>query len=236
MIAENIERNIMGKLSLPDDIADKSIISVVSFIQTHLPKLRNFRNIKQEDDLSQEFVIILNKNKPPLYHFFSQYIDRNNKKKSTIDIGTLTLEKNIYIDTESYSDNKSFFSIEAKRLDSNLPSCRKNEYVVGRIENNKYKDTGGIERFKKRIHGNGLKYAGLLGYVQSENFENWINKINIIIDEQIITPNSSNIRWDSNDKIIEIFQDKNLRKFVSENLRNDNSIIKIFHLWIDLTF
>lgn len=234
MVAENISKSITGKLSLPEDNKNKSVLNVVLFIKKYLPELKNYKDVFKEDILTQKLVLILNR-KTNLYIFQTQYIYENNGNESRVDIGTfLKEEEPIIIDTIKYSDDESFFSIEAKRLDSSLPAYRKEEYVIGRIEKDKYKDTGGIERFKKRIHGNDLKYAGLLGYVQSDNFDVWINKINNIIENQIITPNSSDIKWNNNDKLIEIYKDKNLREFKSDNIRNDSSFIKIFHLWIDL--
>jgi hypothetical protein len=98
------------------------------------------------------------------------------------------------------------------------------------------KPCGGMERFKKRIHGKGLKHAAIIGYVQRENFEFWANKINTWIDELIY---STKGEWLCEDKLSGIIKvDKKYVKLTSQNNRitNPKSIdkIKLLHIWVNL--
>ena len=77
-----------------------------------------------------------------------------------------------------------FFKIEVKRL-TNLGVARQKEYVIGRMGKEKYKESGGIERFKKGIHGSKLKFAGMIGYIQKEDFDYWFAEVNSWISDLI---------------------------------------------------
>ena len=80
-----------------------------------------------------------------------------------VDIAAIsTLEEGIVIGAKAY-EGESFFSMEAKRL-AKLGSNRLMEYLIGRPENRKYNNCGGVERFKQGIHGRKLDYGAIIGY------------------------------------------------------------------------
>src|SRR5947199_34120 len=69
-----------------------------------------------------------------------------------VDFGTLSDSEKIIISDREYGDDDSFFSFEAKRLPT-PGTGREKEYVTG----NGIKQSGGIERFKKGLHGSKIK-------------------------------------------------------------------------------
>ncbi len=138
------------------------------------------------------------------------------------DLGVIHQE-GIPIETKDYADDESFFSIEAKILGLKNKQ-REKEYVVGAT-----KASGGIERFKKCIHGKDLNYGGMLGYVQKHNFDYWHNAVNLWINERI---NADATLWNENDKLVAKDATSITAKYESENLRITNDNIKLFHLWV----
>ncbi len=150
-----------------------------------------------------------------------------------VDIGTITKsEQGIVIESKSYSKNESFFSLEAKRL-GKLEKKRSKEYLIGRFENDKYMNSGGVERFKQGIHGNNLKYSAIIGYVQKYDFSHWYNQINSWIDDLIQKQIKSPVNWTLNDKLSQVYSESSTAKFTSVNSRQNDSVT-LFHLWIKL--
>jgi hypothetical protein len=99
----------------------------------------------------------------------------------------------ITIGTKYYTEDESFFSLEAKILGVKERS-RQREYVIGSEKAN-----GGIERFKKRIHGSKLDYGCMLGYILKHDFNHWHTQVNTWIDEEI---RSGHPFWNENDKLL----------------------------------
>ncbi len=123
------------------------------------------------------------------------------------------------------------FVIEAKRLPTLPIKTRQKEYVIG--------DGGGIERFKKQVHGQELRnnISSIIGYIQNHNSEYWQTQINSLIDEQIEQSSNPKISWSSKDILIKdmVFQKEFVTKFNSIHQRINLSDIHLIHYWIDLT-
>lgn len=210
------------------------ILSLVNFVEESLllfaKELENL-DIENEPGLTQEFCDLLNDyiGKRPYWFHSEDMQDTSNGNSPRIDIGVKT-RKLVVINSVTYKRRKTFFSWEAKRL--GLTGKRKNEYVIGRKEKGKHKTCGGIERFKKGIHGKNLNYAGLIGYVQKESFDYWYEQINIWIDE-LITINTS---WQKDDKLKleKGYPQKVISKYKSINLRIKSKPITLFHLWVKM--
>jgi hypothetical protein len=213
--------------------ADTSVSRVVSFIEKQLAAFSNkelISSIANEKGLTQELCIFLTnhaKKENFPFMFEKEYMEESEKGGSPqVDIGV------IMIDSKCYGNRKSFFSIEAKRL-SKISKAREKEYLVGRMEKGKYKQCGGVERFKKEIHGKGLKYGGMIGYLQEYDFDYWRYTINSWIDALIEGEIPTSAQWSENDKLTEEYKYSTTAKFVSENSRKTGSIILI-HLWVNL--
>lgn len=84
------------------------------------------------------------------------------------------------------TDYTSLVKFEAKRLTYKLGKKREREYVIGEYKDGtRIKNSGGIERFKNGRHGKDVKHAGIIGYIQSESSDYWLEKVNGWIKKQI---------------------------------------------------
>ena len=225
----------IGKIEgLPDN---QHISEVVNFIESNLNEFiseykKKYSHITIEKGLNEElssffsYVLI---DEP--FYFQPDNMENTSKGDSpAADIGVKTKEENIIIGIYSYSERETFFSIEAKRL--GLTGKREKEYLIGHSENGKYKYCGGIERFKKGIHGSNLTYSAIIGYVQKNDFSFWFSKINFWIDE-LIKDEKQDIGWTKKDKLTKIHFEQKKAKLISKNKRRKDYIF-LYHFWIDL--
>lgn len=197
----------------PSNVDKKTAQSkVIEFLIDKLPDFHYSNNSEAEEDISQELIIYLQRiaiSESALFFFKAEY--KEGKRK--VDFGILW--------AQSFSDSKAFFVIEAKRLPARDKKSEK-EYVFGNY--------GGIERFKRNLHGKGLSVSALIGYIQKNDFGHWFTEINSWITESI-QPNGL---WTLADKLSGSYT-KKLAIFTSKNSRIDGSCIRLTHLWIDIS-
>jgi hypothetical protein len=235
MLADRIKNIGSGELSEGVEI-DASIKAVIEFIETHFSgfseKVKGEITASEKaltDKLCKYFNRIAGSY--PFYFHHENVEDHSSGISPQIDIGTLSREEQITVGDRSYDEFDSFFSIEAKRLPTPGQN-REKEYVIGQN-----KPTGGIERFKKGIHGKGLRYAAIIGYVQKEDFDFWFLQINDWIEELVKT---SNGEWINKDRLKRrtVQSGSQLVKFESDHIRipvkSETDKIKLFHFWITL--
>lgn len=175
-------------------------------------------DINNEKGLTQKLVLILNSYALREYYSFwfdKEYMEIPGRGDSPqVDIGTITtLEEGIVIGAKTYTD-ESFFSIEAKRL-AKLSLKRSKEYLVGRTEKNKYICCGGVERFKQGIHGRGLPYGAIIGYVQEYDFAYWHGLLNSWVEGLIHKNIYSPVTWHIRDKLQKEYIKSTTAKFIS---------------------
>ncbi len=235
MLADSSQNNGSGKLTTGIEI-DSSIKSVIEFIEIYFGEFSNKMKgeiTSSEKSLTDKLCKFLNR-QVSAYPFFFHHENVENPdsgRSPQVDIGTLSKSEQLIVGDRSYGEFDSFFSIEAKRLPT--PGHKRDrEYVIGHD-----KPCGGIERFKKRIHGDNLRYAAIIGYIQEEDVNHWFLKINNWIGELIV---SLPEQWNENDKLVPNQQvSSDVAKFKSKNSRIDKNesdhIINLFHFWIDLT-
>lgn len=209
---------VVSKEDIPLDEPKK----IMNFLEVGLEKLIiKSEKDDDEDDLTQKLVQI-SLALDSVWVFIQQRKSKKNKFKEDIGVSPKHDETNI------------FFVLEAKRLDTRLRSEREKEYVVGRFYKSKYVDSGGIERFKKEKHGKEFIYSGMIGYVQTDEFDIWENKINTWIEDEIVSATSSELVWGEKDKLI----NRNKNSFVSRYYSTHNCIshkkIYLEHLWVKL--
>jgi hypothetical protein len=114
---------------------------------------------------------------------------------------------------------------EAKRL---YDSSHSSEYVYG--------DTGGIERFKRCKHAADDKVCGMIGYIQSNEPNYWVAKINDWINILAKENTDETIDWAHEcEKLILESSFIKAQKYSSLNYRKaKNDSIHIFHYFIEL--
>ena len=167
----------------------------------------------------------------------SRYLD-GKSEESTYPIFKFTNQAKradigVYFGRQYSSYNANLFCwIEAKRLPTpNNVHRDEREYVFVDHSQNQFKGNGGIERFKLNKHGEGLPVAIMFGYVQSNTFEFWEEKINHWLQLYSSIEPSYN-----NEKLIRI--DKKANRFLSTHIRIDYKSkqkmddITIYHFWI----
>ncbi len=239
MLSDEASKNRFGRLKGPQ--INASILAVVAFVEKYLVEFSSQysgSSITSEKVLTQKLSIILNfyiqKEGFPFW-FEREYIEKPERGDSPqVDMGIISsLEGGILIGSKCYSNRETFFSMEAKRL-CKLSKTREKEYLVGRMEKEKYKECGGVERFKNEIHGRGLEYGAIIGYVQEYNFSYWHNTINSWIGALIAGTIDTSTKWTEKDKLSEEYKRPAIAKFMSENSRKTGSIIFLFHLWVNL--
>ena len=196
---------------LPEE--DKPLhILAVEFIENILLDL--VQDDKREDALTEKLIQLSIFNQNPIR--WALVREKVNKHKFSEDIGV----------SHRSNKHKNIFVFEAKRLDNTLEKSREREYVIGL--------TGGIERFKKEKHAKDLLHAGMIGYVQTDDFNTWENKINTWISDEIIKPSSSTLIWDNTDKLFKKNQTTQITKYTSSHICISKKQINLTHLWINL--
>ena len=180
---------------------------------------------ESEEDLNEQLGKVLSyfsKNKP----FIFQAETKQKQSKGIarkVDIGVF----------KHYSDPTPFFTIESKRLSTDIPKNREREYVLG---SDPSKFSGGIERFKHNVHGVDLDHSALIGYVQNKDCNHWYSTVNNWIQELIDEKISSPLKWISNDLLNNTcgFKDLRLVKSISESEKVNHTKINLNHYFINL--
>ena len=220
MLSDNIPQSNSTQNNLTQLEAGKSITKVIEHIIMLLPHFisnAKSKGIKPEKGLNHLFVRIMDCHE--LFQFMHEDIEEPAKGKSpAIDIGVYTRG----------DISARFFAIEAKRLDTSIGnySQRRKEYVVN-------DNQGGIERFKKEIHAKELLCAGMLGYLQSDDFNTWYERINDYINEEI-SGCTIGVVWNRNDLLQIEKINMVYATYVSKHLRESGSEIDLYHIWINL--
>lgn len=221
--------NAYGILSKAPDgrIIEKVYLLVISVLEDFEGNCDD-----NENHLTSEICHSLSFRKPDEYPFYFQHQNIENSKENTSTdfaaFGTYT-----YAQTTSQKGKKfPLIKFEAKRLTSTQPKKREREYVIGEYESGKQvKNSGGIERFKNLRHGTDVHHACILGYVQSDTFDYWENKINSWIEEEIKSPNDDTLVWDENDILRMSSLSSKVCEYISYSKRKKLPEIKLRHLW-----
>ena len=193
-----------------------------------------------ENKITRDLAVFLNQQAidfKTVFLFIPQ--DLEEQSRASVDIGLYSARGGgAYFNAKYYSRTKRFFCFEAKILGVS-ESIREREYVIGHNENNKYLICGGIERFKRCIHGKELEYAALLGYMKKYDFSHWLSSINswiidLTLESSLWTNNDLLARKsDSSCNYFEELSSLHARKNMKEELY---SPIKLYHIWIDLKY
>ncbi len=230
MLASASLNNSSGKLTSGIEI-NSSIKAVIDFIEVNFVEFAE--KVKGETSTSEKALTdklckFLNRNASayPFFFHHENVEDHSTGSSPQTDIGTLSESNKLIIGDRFYGEDDSFFSLEAKRLPTPGQN-REKEYVIGHD-----RPCGGIERFKKGIHGKNLMYAAIIGYIQKEDANHWFLKINDWIGDLIT---SFPKEWNEDDKLVANGTSSGLSKFVSKNSRlKTNDQIDLFHFWINI--
>ena len=203
----NIQPQIVSEFSLPEH---QTIKRILLFLKNVLPEFEHdFKterlNIELEDDISEQ-----------LLYFFQVKA----KKENLLFSFNARKDVDFRIQVDPFKLGADpIFIVEAKRL-----SKSHFDYVKGK--------TGGIERFKREQDGFGkhLSESAMIGYIQGESKEYWLQKINSWINEST-TNNERDIFWTEEDKLV---SGDYVSNYISKHLRISGSKITLYHFWISL--
>jgi hypothetical protein len=208
----------IGSPQEPNDL----YILLCQFIDSVIDGFTYFGDSTAEDDITSDISRYLDgkieESIQPIFKFSNQ--------ARPADIG-------VFIGRQYSSYNaRKFCWIEAKRLPTPNSVVRdEREYVFVDHSQNRFEGNGGIERFKLNKHGEGLPVAIMFGYVQSNTFEYWEEKVN-----QWLQTYSSMVPSYSDEKLERI--GPNANRFLSTHQRIDHKNkqrmqdITIYHFWI----
>ncbi len=231
MIIDEQQNNAVPISSISKTTTIQKIIDSVKITSPYFKKAINDSKILKpinENKYTQIFVQQLNIQLIKANYTFlagEQYSELFHKVKGIPDLYFYNLEEVI--------TNTALFVIEAKILPTPSPKKREKEYVIGenfKVSGEK-KCNGGIERFKIEKHGFSLKESGLIAFIENDNFTNWINKINIWIDEL----SKVEYNWSVDEKLnnLEIDDDYSYSKSIAK--LNIPKEIVLHHFWVNLS-
>lgn len=232
MICNRGNDNPIGNTTIP---IRPLIDSVLKFIDTHLPL---FPNALKQNDITSENEVekLLNQYLIDFFnghsHNFSPYLqckflfrkdDENKGTNYKPDIGVT-----IWNNQLQNFQTQSFFQIECKRLPIPNPSKTRSEkeYVIGIVEN-----TGGIERFKNKKHGEHLEESSLIGFVQNGTISDWHTKINEWIKIEV---ENKTTNWTNEDYLVSVSDSTILNRYSSLCQREDSNAMTIHHFLINI--
>ena len=218
MINSSSYSALMGSLQFSID-KNTSTKKISEFLDTCLPGylLDLTADLSHEDDLSQELSIFLNREaigtRMFMFHFQHKYIGSNRSSDLSV------------ISAERYATKEPIYVIEAKRLPT-PGSGREKEYVKG--------NSGGIERFKRGLHGAKLTASAMIGYIQANDFIHWHRLVNSWISE-LVSELDQSIKWENSEFLTQIgYIESNVFKLRSVHGKLDNTSIDLSHYWLNL--
>ena len=218
---------------------NQQLVALVDFIYQTLPVWRDDPerpNADRETDLNETLYIMLAnkaKRKLPLFLFTPEARASGQRR---IDMAVMPSEK-IALAARTYTKYETVLAIECKRLPAPTRD-REREYVSGGD-----KTTGGIQRFKLSEHGAGLPVAVMVGYIQRETAQIWLEKINGWLVEMAGSKTGDGLLWESGEKLGDFRYDGEAATAcaisshprISGTPRLHEQPIKIRHLWVEMS-
>ena len=225
---------VQGDITIP---ITPLIEGILNFVDAFLPLFpASIKNINPplitEKLLNQQLVDFFNGHSSDkkygeyiIYKFIFRKDDERSDTQARPDIGVTIWNK-----AQGQSDSNSFFQIECKRLPTPGVSVDRSEteYVRGTPKNK-----GGIERFKRNEHGFHINEAALIGYVQDNTLDYWINKISEWINLEI-SNDKNDLKWLISDHLVLIKKQALLNKYISTCGRENKTDILLYHFLINV--
>lgn len=206
----------------PEIPVSKTIEIVESFICKNLPPFGKAFKARSQNEkyLNSKLVIHLNKGEGPF--IFEKDVAKLHTRREE-DIG-------VYLKESPQIDELPFYVLEAKLLPTPASTSRdQREYVIGS------KNDGGIERFKKELHGFWINRCGMVGYIEKNDFNFWHQKINEWIGGLITNNPDPNLSWKEADKLQPIkILTNTARCNSSHEINRTSKTVKLSHFWVIL--
>lgn len=237
MLADKYSNVQKGQLSNTVQKPNTFIDQVIKFISDQLPVWRDRKNrpaATAETVLTSHLCGHLNSSSRMLsgwdiLQFRTEERDADNASR-TLDLVAAPSGAVIKVDGRNYTDFDYLFPIECKRLPTPSGSNRdEREYVASSVSS-----TGGIDRFKRGLHGSGYEQGMMIGFVQSHNCSHWYTAINDWIKELVA---GNVLNWELTDILTNFDHYQKLGSSLSTSIHiRDNNLneIKLVHAWIQM--
>lgn len=213
--------------------------SIVNHIFAHVRSVMLEFKVKSDENenaITNKLCKALEFKKPPEYPYFFHHQNIENETENTSTdfavFGTFAYAQEAGL--EDRDDAPALIKFEAKRLSSAIPQKREKEYVIGEYENDaQIKNSGGIERFKNERHGKDVTHAGMIGYVQTDTFSDWLTKINSWISDEIKKPSDARLTWKDDDLLSLSQAFTAVSEYRSISVRLSGRTVALRHLWVN---
>ncbi len=233
MLSDN-HRKIFPSTGRLDELPHLSYEGILAFIARHLPTFAaeqrdHAEPIQNENGLTQRLVNLLKVRRDyEPFIFDKEHMETEAKGNSPRGDFAILTQRKVQMQGQPQPERKVIMVFEAKRLDRNLLHNREREYVVG------YSQNGGIERFRSQVHGRAVARGGLIGYVQSDTFAHWEDKINGWIQDLSQQDSSSALPWRTREHLhLHRSDDMSVARFTSTHPRESGKI-RLHHFWVNL--
>jgi hypothetical protein len=234
MLANNSDNIQTGQLEPDIHLPATAKVELMEFIAQQLPSWRDQNDRPAEDAetvLTSQLCAYLNSacyDSEAWSHvqFLPETRDET-KKNRNIDMTAHPRASVLFIKGRRHSQFDPLFPIECKRLP--IPADRdEREYVTSEPSTG-----GGIQRFKFGHHGASHDFAGMIGYIQENDPDFWLEKVN----GWLLGLSQEGSEWSSSDFLEPTGKDSVGRccRYKSHHVRSGrlNDIV-LHHVWISM--
>ena len=136
----------------------------------------------------------------------------------------------VVLEARTYTIYNPVLVLEGKRLPA-PSSAREREYVTSETDD---KISGGIQRFKRRLHGGKLNLAVMIGYVHKRSPAHWYKKVNEWISELTRGKIKDDCAWATGESLepLKAHVAEGIASYRSVHSRSSGDDIELHHLWV----
>lgn len=206
----------------------------LEFIRKHLPEWRDDPDRPEEDSEEKLNGLFCDYLSYRVRHEWPMVVFRHEEYQTgrrRIDMSVKT-EQPIIAATREFTKYDPFLVIEGKRLPA-PGSDREREYVTG------FDGTsGGLQRFKLGLHGASLEIAAMIAYVQDNDPDAWLVRINGWISDLDGSDCSQGCHWSIAEQIGDYRLVKRARiasaKSMHPRISASTAEINVYHFWVSM--
>ena len=208
------------------------VLKTIAFVREQLPAWRDDpdrQSEQSENKLNLQLCKFLDSIARKVFPMVCFYHEEYQTGRRSVDLSASLAESKV-IEAKTYSIYDTILVLEGQRIPA-PSSDREKEYVIGTTSR---KISGGIQRFKMRLHGAEHDLAAMVGYVQARTPRYWQKKIN----EWIVQLSSDSVEdgcvWTDDETLKPLTADikRGVVSYCSLHNRISGNKIEIHHLWI----
>lgn len=231
------ERGSEGKIKQGLNLKAQAL-KAIEFIQKSLPEWRDDPSRKDEqaeNRLNLQLCKYLESRSRSHFPMIQFNHEEYQEGRRSVDL-SITPSQSIILEANVYSIYDPILIIECKRFPSPTKD-REREYVTtGKSLTSSGNPVigGGIQRFKMNFYAPTHELAAMIAYVQSNTFNQCLEKINKWIEELAQNCESDFCSWSQDEKLNFVSREnsKNIARCRSCHSREDSRKIELIHLWI----